>query len=273
MENKVNMSWLALGAFAGLVAAGYGMLRQASTDTQLPTTVVASVNSTMIGRDIFDQALKSFDTSTLDESDKTLLLGRLIDNELLVQRGVELGMTESDFEVRNAIVNSLVASITAEADAANPTDDELKKYLAENADNFAYTSKIWVDVWQSDIEPVAQELVRILQAGAPIPEIKGIEALKALPDALVETSMLREHLGPAITSAVVDMAEDSSAIFARRGRWLVVKMIEKERSYVNEISNIRSRVLLSYRRNLANSMLTSYIDDLRERAEIQVAIP
>ena len=190
-----------------------------------------------------------------------------------MQRGVELGMTESDIEVRNAIVNSLVASITAEADAANPTDDELKKYLAENADNFSYTSKIWIDVWRSDMEPVAQELVRILQAGAPIREIKGIESLKDLPDALTETSMLSEHLGPAITSAVVEMPEGSSAIFARRGRWLVVKMIAKERSYVTEMSTIRGRLLLSYRRNLANAMLTSYIDDLRERAEIQVSIP
>ena len=267
------MSWLAFGAFAGLVATGYGMLRQADPNTQLPETVVASVNSTTIGRDVFDQALKSFGTSTLDQDDKTLLLERLVDNELLVQRGVELGMTESDIEVRNAIVNSLVASITAEADAANPTDDELKKYLAENADNFSYTSKIWIDVWASDMEPVAQELVRILQAGAPIPEIKGIESLKDLPDALTETSMLSEHLGPAITSAVVEMPEGSSAIFARRGRWLVVKMIAKERSYVTEMSTIRGRLLLSYRRNLANAMLTSYIDDLRERAEIQVSIP
>lgn len=273
MGHKADIRWLALGALAGLVVAGYGILRQSTVDTELPKTVVARVNTTMIDQDVFDQTLQSIGVSERTQENKILLLQRLVDNELLVQRGVELGMTGSDPEVRNAIVNSLVASITAEADAANPTEEELKKYLAENAENFSYTSKIWVDVWQSDMEQVAQKLVRILQAGGIVPEIDGIEVLADLPDALTETSTLREHLGPAITSAVVDMPEGSSAIFARRGRWLVVKMVSKERNYVTDLSTIRSRVLLSYRRNLANKMLTSYIDSLRQRADIQVTTP
>ena len=61
----------------------------------------------------------------------------------MVQRGVELGMTESDTEVRNAILNSLVASVTAEADAAAPTDDELRRIpRLNNAERFSYTASL-----------------------------------------------------------------------------------------------------------------------------------
>lgn len=274
MNNKTDLRWLAVGAFVGLIAAGYGILRQASSADALPESAVASVNGSLIGRDVFERALNRTRAGRgISDQDKALLLERLIDDELLVQRGVELGMTQSDTEVRRAIVNSLVASITAEADAASPTDDELLAHLEKNADRFSYTSELAVEAWVSDDEARAQEFVAALRAGDETTTDDKIRAMPDLPTEQLSIELIRDYLGPAITAAAADMPLGSSAVFARRGRWLVLRVNGKERTEVTDLGTIRNRVLLDYRRSLADSMLGDYIDRLRQRANIRVVLP
>ena len=69
------------------------------------------------------------------------------------------------------------------------------------------------------------------------------------------------------------MPEGSSAIFARRGRWLVVQILEKKSAVITDLSTVRNRVLLDYRRNLADRSLQDYLDDLQRRAEVDVVRP
>lgn len=272
MNKEADIRWLVLGATIGLVFAAWGILRQSSAPTELPDDAVASVNDILISRDLFERALDRVASPGSAEV-RRIILTRLVEDELLVQRGVELGMTASDAEVRAAVVNSLVASVTAEADASNPDDDVLLQYLADNADRFSYTSRLSVDAWQTEDEPVAQEFVSALRAGNADPGVSGIEALADVPDGLVPTETLREYLGPAITAAAADMPEGSSAVFARRGRWLVVRVNAKERGVISDLDPVRNRVLLDYRRNLAERMLSDYIDGLRQRADVTVIEP
>ena len=55
----------------------------------------------------------------------------------------------------------------------------------------------------------------------------------------------------------------AAQFFARRGRWLVVQVLEKESAVLTDLGTIRNRVLLDYRRNLAEQTLRDYLDDLR----------
>ncbi len=272
MHKEADIRWLVLGAALGLAVAAWGILRQSSAPTELPADAVASVNDLLISRDLYERALGRV-ASPDSAQVRAAILTRLVEDELLVQRGVELGMTESDAEVRAAIVNSLVASVTAEADASNPDDEVLLQYLADNADRFSYTSRLSVDAWQTEEEPVAQAFVSALRAGDADPGVSGIESLADIPDGLVPTETLREHLGPAITAAAADMPEGSSAVFARRGRWLVVRVDARERGVITDLDPVRNRVLLDYRRNLAERMLSDYIDGLRQRADVTVIQP
>lgn len=274
MKNKnTDIRWLAVGALVGLTAAAFGILRQSSAVAELPETAVASVNDVLIGRDRFEGALARLRINDPGDTEKAAILARLVEEELMVQRGVELGMTESDTEVRNAILNSLVASVTAEADAAAPTDDELKDYMANNAERFSYTASLSVRAWETDNEPLAQQFISALRMTGSPPEIEGIGGLPDLPTDLLPADELRNHLGPAITAAAAEMPDGTSAVFARRGRWLVVQVVAKERGYITDLDAVRNRVLLDYRRNLADEMLAQYIDNLRQRADVTVANP
>jgi len=268
MHNNADIRWLVVGALAGLAAAAVGILRQSPSGTDLPDDAIASVNDVLIGRDIYERALER-----VGDSDRSGLIERLVDDELLVQRGVELGMTESATEVRVAIVNALVASVTAEADAADPDDGVLLDYLADHADRFSYTAALSVEAWQTDIEPVAQEFIAALRSGGTAITNDRIGPLEGLPAGLTPLEVLRDHLGPAITAAAAEMPDGSSAVFARRGSWLVVRVLARERARVENLATIRNRVLLDYRRNLAERMLGDYLDGLRERADVRIAAP
>ena len=273
MNNKTDIRWLAAGALIGLVFAAYGILRQASSPDQLPEGAIARVNDVPIANDVYERALDRLGAQSGDPERRANILARLVEDELLVQRGVELGMTESDSEVRAAILNSLVASVTAEADAANPDDETLRQHLEEHAERFSYTARLSVDVWETDVEPTAQAFVSALRAGKAPPELDGIRRMPDVPSGMLPAEVLRDYLGPAITAAAADMPDGSSAVFARRGRWLVVHVIGKERSVVTDLDAIRNRVLIDYRRTMAERMLGDYIDNLRQRADIAVGQP
>lgn len=271
-----DIRWLAVGALAGLLAAGYGILRQDTSVVALAENSIARVNEVNISRDRYERALERLSNDGFDagsQASRAMVIGNLVEDELLLQRGLELGMAQSDVTVRAAIINSLIASITAEADAANPPDEELARHLADNAERFSYTANVAVQGWQSDDETLAQELVERLRAGDEGELADGIELMADLPQEIVPVETLRDYVGPGIAAAAASMPEGSSAVFARRGRWLVLRVNRKESAVITNLDAVRNRVLLDYRRSLADKTLQNYLDDLEDRAQIEIALP
>ena len=274
-KTSKDLRLLSLGALAGLVVAGIGILRQETSVDVLPDNTIARVNDVMIGRDAYDRAISRATNYAGEpvDGDDAMLLQRLIDEELLIQRGIELGMTQSDLAVRQAVIDSLIASITAEADAASPTDAELMQHLADNADRFSYISKVAAEAWQTDDESVAQDFIAALRANDSAAPRDDIQRMPDLPSGPMSLEILATYLGPGIAAAVAEMPPGGSAVFARRGRWLIVRINDKERSALTDLGSIRNRVLIDYRRNLADQTLIRYLEDLRQRADIAVANP
>ncbi len=268
-----DIRWLIAGALAGLLAAGYGILRQADSGDVLPANAVARVNDQVISRDRYERALARLVTYDAADDEQDLLLQRLVDDELLVQRALELGMVRSDTAVRNAMVDSLIASVTAEADAASPTDEELERYLADNTERFSFVASVAVAAWQTDDESIAQSFITSLRNDGEAAISDLIAAIPDLPPGLMAVEILRDYLGPGIAAAAADMPVGSSAVFARRGRWLVVQVLEKKTTAYNDLNSIRNRVLLDFRRRQAEQTLSDYIDELRRRADVHMALP
>lgn len=271
-----DIRWLALGAVAGLIIAGYGLLRQVKVSSDLPDSAVARVNDALISRDNYERALARLareSANTQPPESDSWTLERLIDEELLVQRGLELGMAQSDSAVRTAIINSLIASVTAEADAASPTDEELEQHLADNADRFSFIERVAVEGWQTDDESVAQGFATSLRDSGEAVITDAIRAIPDLPAALMPIQTLADYLGPGVATATTEMPVGSSAVFARRGQWIVVRILRKESAVVTDLSSIRNQVIIDYRRTLADETLQEYLDDLRDKAKIDVVPP
>ena len=61
-----------------------------------------------------------------------LVLERLIDEQLLLQRGVELNLPQNSNPVRKMIINSMIDSILSENNDFQITDEVLIKFYNEN---------------------------------------------------------------------------------------------------------------------------------------------
>ena len=270
-----SLRWLAGGAIAGLLFAGYGLLDRSAEDLALPQGAVARVNERVITELELDRAVARLPAPPPPEqadAARQWVLQRLVEDELLVQRGVDLGIAESDLTVRDAIVQSLVASITAEADAADPSDGELREFLRQNAERYTYATAVALDAWVGDDEAAAREFLGKLGEGG-VPRDGGMERVEGLPETAIPLERLRMFVGPAIAAAATEMAAGSSALYARQGRWYVVRVNEHADQSVAELEAVRSQVLVDFRRSLADRRLREYVDGLLLEADVVIGQP
>ena len=269
--DRPDLRWLLAGALGGLLIAAAGLLERGGPADALPEGAVARVNGAVITEESLDSAASRLGLGAAGNSERAALLRRLVDDELLVQRGLELGMVRTDPAVRSAIVESMIASVTAESDAADPDDETLERHLHEFAERFSYVSGIAAGAWQSDDEALAQAFVGELRNSGNAPLMDGVAPVPDLPQGLAPLDEWRGPLGPGITAAIADMPAGASAVFARRGRWLVVEVREQAVAAIDDLSAVRSRVLLDYRREAARRALDDYIAGLEARGDVTIA--
>jgi hypothetical protein len=275
-----SLRWLLVGAVVGLLAAAYGLLEQQKPDGPLAANVVARVNGRTISRERFERAVQRAGLNSdqeISSGARVAVLQRMIEEELLVQRGAELGMIESDNEVRAAIVQSLIASVTAEADAANPSDAELTGFLQENVQRYTFANALSVDAWISDDEQSAQEFAARLREGE-IQRYAGddfgdVRPVPGLPTGALPIERLRMFLGPGISGSITGMADGTIAVFARQNKWYIVRTNSHLESVVPGLETIRSQVLIDFRRGLADKRLRDYVEELQSRSDVEIAGP
>ncbi|MEM9208252.1 MAG: SurA N-terminal domain-containing protein [Pseudomonadota bacterium] len=271
-DSQPSLRWLVIGALGGLLAAGYGLLESSGPDTALPAYAVATVNDTVIQTRQLDQAFAELFQGEQDGDTDRLraeILQRLIDEELLVQRGINLGLATSETTVRTAIVASMVASVTAEADAADPDDAALEAFMQANAERYTYASALRLEAWTTDDELIARRFIRQLRTESD-PRADDVTPVPGLPKAPAPLERLRMFVGPAIAAAAADMPEGGSAIFARQDRWYVVRVLEHAGESLATLDSVRSQVLLDYRRARADRRLAEYLLELRQGSDIVV---
>lgn len=274
-QGAPKLGWLTLGAAAGLAAAAWGLLERAPAERPLPPDAVARVNDTLIDRAIYERALERLAGQRGDEPTDELrvwALETLVEQELLVQRGIELGIPATDGTVRAAIIQSLVASVTAEADAADPTEAELQAFLEANADRYTYATALDVDAWVTDDEAVARAFLASLPGGEAAPP-GSLRRVPGLPASALPLERLRMFLGPAITAAATEMPPGAGAVYPRQGRWYVVRVNAHGESVLAELEAVRSQVLVDYRQSLAEERLEEYVLRLMQQADVTVAAP
>ena len=113
-----------LGAVVG-ISMGFISITKWIKLEALPNTVVAQVNHMNILRVEYEKALRllaSEKRDPLTDKDRALVLERLIEEELLVQHGLSVGLMRSDHRLRGAMIESLIEGITVEYQAIQGTE-------------------------------------------------------------------------------------------------------------------------------------------------------
>jgi hypothetical protein len=108
-------------------------------------SVVARVNGTELESAEYQRALQLFASEkryAITDGDRSLILARMVEEELLLQYGVKAGLVRTSSAVRSEVLQSVVAGLTMELEAradgaSDPTrrsEDALAQYLGQLRD-------------------------------------------------------------------------------------------------------------------------------------------
>lgn len=275
---------LALGAAAGLACAALGLLR-GEAGAGLPTDAVASVNGEPVPADELERmlaALASDRREPLDAEARRQVLDRMIDEELLVQRALELGLARHDRRVRADLTSALIASVVSEVEERTPGASELETFYAENRGFFARPDRLRARqiLVRSGDDPEAararaERAASLLRVGEEIARVAGElgdPEDAPLPDALLPPMKLREYLGPTALRSLLELQVGgvSEPVRTQAG-WRVLVLLEREAEYAPPLAEIEEQVRAEWLRRAGERALREYLDELRRGADVEIA--
>lgn len=171
--SRRTLALSAIGAIAGLVLGGYALFTAGgTTGAAVPPEDVALVNNRPILQSDFvtqtqiETGVAFRDTS---QADRQHVLREMIDEELLVQRGLDVDLAASDPDVRSAMVAGVNLQVDAEVLATQPDPAALRAYYAAHAAHYAIDGSMDLrDLIAKTPAADASALVVALRAGTDV---------------------------------------------------------------------------------------------------------
>ncbi len=283
MSDRLRVHLAGLAVCVGLALGLWGALAQDPfADWGGSAGLAASVNEAAITQDdltLAIEAVASDKRNEMTQVDRDRILGRLIDEELLVQRGVEIGLVDSDNTVRKAIVNAMIASILSDAAEAEPSDEQLRSLYDESPALFSgagryQVSQIFLRAGP-DLEARVASVTGALQAGTVFSEVKARFADPVtidLPASALPANKLREYTGATAIAEIVRLAPGAHAgPVPVPGGAAFFKLLASEPGTPRPFDQVRGLVAAEYARRRDDIALRTYLDWLWQRAEIEAA--
>lgn len=247
---------LLLGLVAGLLAAGHELLARAP-GPGLPEAAVARVGTRLILRDEWLKAVAATASerrTPLSEADREKILQRLVDEELLVQQGLALGLVEHDQRLRGQLVSEVIYATTSAA-ARTPDEATLRRFLADNAGLFAPPAALRVQAWTVDAQGARQPFQ------------------PPLPDSLLPPAKLQAYLGPTLTGlALAQPVGVETAPVDGNGRKVVLTVRERSATAPPDFEAVREQVLAEYQRRSDEAAVRALLERLRARKDVTIDV-
>lgn len=264
--------YLAAGV-AGLAAAAFGAIGTPRLDV-LGIGAVATVDGRPISREAADravQALSNDKRNAVTDADQEAALERLIEEELLVQRGVALGLAETDLNARKAIVQSVLQLAIAERTGDEPSEASLRTFYADNAGMFAPAARLrgsLVFVKRDTTSATRVAAARTaLGAGRSATNLGDEQAL-VLPTAMLSPTELRTYLGAALAASASQAKAGDIIVTEAPDGWRLLRIDAKAAPAMGRYEDVATEVRAEWDRRADETAVRAYIERLKRRARI-----
>jgi len=264
-------------AMGGLSLALTGALAPRAPASVRASEAVAFVNDVPIPRATLAAALAR--SGATAETARRALIANLVNEELLVQRAVEIGLLDSDRNVRKALGRAAIDMAVSENATIAPTETELRAFHANHAALFAVPRRARVRAIFFSDEYGGDEALRrarvaaaAIAAGMPFDEAStrfGDHPGLPLADALLPEAVLRRDLGPGLAEVVLALSPGGVSEPVRTGAGVqLLQLVANEPARAAGFDDARARVEAALRRQRGDEALASRISRLRTHAHI-----
>lgn len=278
--DRRGRSLLAAGAAIGILVAVASAIKPAGHG--LPADAVAMVNDRVVSVEELARAIDLLardKRNVMTDEDRAYVLSRLIDEELLVQRGVEIGLVESDQSVRKAIVKAMMDSILLDAESVKPTDEDLRAFYRDNRDYFTRppTLRARQILFRNGTDHTdglqrAEQAATALTDGMSFADAVvqfGDRPIQPLPDKLLPARALREYIGPTALEALMSLsAGQRTQPLPSPFGYQILELLERKGTDAPAFETIATQVAGVYARRAGEKALRDYLTRLRDEATL-----
>ena len=253
---------------------------------------IAKVNDQYINEDQFLKYAVSLGADFKAEEDQELInlvLERMIEEELLVQRAIELKLHHQDIQVRKVLIEQIIEFIL-QLDNSSPSNEILQKYFKNNIGK--YKSEVEFKIDSIFIKSQSQNSAMLgsdydfelhQDKLDKIQDVIRTNGFKEAKQRFSDTQFLPitnkfmkykdcvQYLGPSNCDNIKGMAlgSISETIFYNNG-FYIFKIDELSQTQVNEtnFNDFREQVLFDYNNYQDDQSFIEYIEFLKSRASI-----
>lgn len=263
------------GVVAGLGAAAVAALGPLKAGP-LPRDAVARIDGVVIDRADYGRAIEALEAdkrNPLTDADRALALERLIAEELLARRALELGLAQSEGSVRKALVDAMIQFAMAEAAGKEPTEAELRRFYDERPDLFAAEPLLRVRAASvaADKADAARAALRASSGFSAAMARVGAREI-AVPDAYLSPAKLADYAGPGAAETARGLEPgDVAGPLVSGERAVFVWLLDRRGGARPPFEAVKAQVAEEWRRRAQDRALAKYVADLRRRADVDLA--
>ena len=291
--NNINILFL-LGVFLGLGLIFYEILTLNASNISLgKKKAVAIVNDTIISEDQFLKYVTNLGASIEIDDDTEildLLLERMIEEELLVQRGIELNLHRKDIGVRKEMIKQVIDFII-QVENKTPSEDEIRQFYNINQGKYVPTQNIYFDAiyiksknqesvllgTTSDQKTLNQKFIKIFKEiettnFAKAKDIYDENEFYQIPRELTNIKNCYQYFGKQICNDLseMDLGSVSEPIFFDKGYFIFI-LYDIEKAIIDDdfFNRIKERVVFDYNNQIDDDKLKDYLEYLKVNSDIK----
>ena len=239
---------------------------------------VALVNDMTISEDQYIKYISTLGIDVIDENDEELLeivLEKMIEEELLLQKGIELELHKFDIQIRKAIIQQVINSVLLQNEEG-VTEKELSEYYKNNKKKYQLSQLIHLDIIFLNSQR-EEDINLLLEAISTI----GFEESKkqfhqelffSIPNRLISIKDCNQLLGNNICKDIfeLNLNDISNPIKYENGFLLIqIRNTNSDIKDIDLFNRLYDKILFDFKNSKDDKYFKDYIQYLKENANIK----
>ena len=236
---------------------------------------IARVGEKEISLQRFEEIIKVLDDQSKTEltlEKKNLIRERLIDEELLIQRAIELDLVRNDSLVKGNVIQTMFQYIINSNELVEPSEAELREYFSKEKNYFSSGRRYKLKNYTFRNLNDAETAINLLNQSDLESFLKLVETESAidLPNVFLTPQKIRDYLGPKVLDELPSLEKGGfSNIFEINEVPSIVICIDILLDNNPKFEEIAEQIKNKFIRDREDSLVKEYLENLRNFYEIE----